>query len=76
MNGLLIQWTIVSDNSQSYQTVEFPINFSNTNFFVVVSSLGPYGDNFHVAVQTILSTKTIQLYHDYSHKHTIIGIGY
>ena len=75
MNGLLIQWKIVSDNSELYQTVEFPINFSNTNFCVVASSLDPFG-NFHVAVQTIVSTKTIQLYHDYSHKHTIIGIGY
>ena len=74
-NGLLIQWKIVSDNSEAYQNVQFPINFSNTNFCVLISSLEPYG-KFHVAIQSIVSNNTIQLYHDYSKKHTIIGIGY
>ena len=75
MNGLLIQWKIVYDNLEMYQDVEFPINFSDTNFCVVTSSLDPYG-KFHAAVQKIVSTNTIQLYHDYSHKYTVIGIGY
>ena len=72
---MLIQWKIVSDNSELYQNVQFPINFSDTNFCVVASSLEPFG-NFHVAVQKITSNNTIQLYHDYSKKHAIIGIGY
>lgn len=75
-NGLLIQWKIVSDNLETYQNVQFPINFSDKNFCVVASSLGPYNGNFHIAIQTIVSTNTIQLYHDYSKKYTIIGIGY
>ena len=72
----MIQWKIVSDNSEMYQTVQFPINFSNTNFCVVASSLDPHNITFHIAIQTIVSTNTIQLYHDYSHQYTIIGIGY
>lgn len=76
MNGLLIQWKIVSDNLEMYQNVQFPINFSNTNFCVVASTLDPYDIKFHIAVQKIVSTNTIQLYHDYSHKYCIIGIGY
>lgn len=74
-NGLIVQWKIVSDNSQLYQYVQFPIHFSNTNFCVLATSLEPFG-NFHVATQSIVSANTIQLYHDYSKKHTIIAIGY
>lgn len=74
-NGLLIQWKIVSDNLEQYQNVQFPIDFSNTNFCVVASSLEPY-NVFHIAIQNILSTNTIKLYHDYSKKYTIIAIGY
>lgn len=75
-NGLLIQWKIVSDNSQSYQTVQFPINFSNTNFCALASSLTPKNSSFHIAINSIQSTNAVNLYHDYSNKYTVIAIGY
>ena len=76
MNGLLIQWKIISDNSQYYQMVQFPINFSNTNFCVLASSLDPLSIDFHIAIQSIESTNEVQLYHNYSNKYTVIVIGY
>ena len=76
MNGLLIQWKIISDNSQYYQMVQFPINFSNTNFCVLASSLDPSNIDFHIAIQSIESTNKVQLYHNYSNKYTVIAIGY
>ena len=75
-NGLILQWQIVSDNGETYQTVQFPINFSNTNFCVLTSSLGPRASNYHIAIQSIESTDTIKLYHNYSNKTTVIAIGY
>lgn len=76
MNGLLIQWKIVSDNSQNYQTVQFPIDFSNTNFCALASSLTPKDIKFHIAIDSIQSTNRVNLYHDYSNQYTVIVIGY
>ena len=56
--------------------VQFPINFSNTNFCAIVSSLDPYRGSFTMAIQSIESTDTIKLYHSYSNKTTVIAIGY
>ena len=73
---MILQWQIVSNNGELYQMVQFPINFSNTNFCALVSSLDPHSGNFHMAIQSIESTDTIKLYHNYSNKTTVIAIGY
>ena len=72
----MIQFKTYMDNRQYYQNITLPIAFSNTDFFVVVSAFDPSRDTFKCAVQKIVSTDTIQLYHTDSKKWTVIAIGY
>lgn len=78
-NGLLIQWRNVTDNGQLYQQVSAYVDYSNTNYSVIISSGGIGNPDMVCGEDRINFTrtyKTIQIYHRNSSVWVVFFIGY